>query len=181
MLAFDYDKYYNLNGTLVSGKELEAILIWAIIILIVAIAVQIWCCVVAYKMADARLQSGALWVVLALVIGWLAVIILACMPKNESNYYQSTKGRLAKLSKESEKEETNSWICDGCGWKNPITAATCKSCNQKRPKEVLERYQSQTAITKTGEESNGAWICEHCGTQNTRTYTYCKRCYKRKK
>lgn len=182
MLAYSYGNYYDFYGYTVTGQELETILIWTIIILIVAIAVQIWCCVLAYKMADARLQSGALWVVLSLVLGWLAIIILAFIPKTTApDYYQSTKGKLAKVSEESEKEMINSWICDSCGWKNPITAATCKSCNQKRPKADLERYQRYTALSKDSENNDGSWICEHCGLKNAKTYTYCKGCYKRRK
>ena len=178
MLAYGYNNYYDFSGY--SKEELLIALGVMIVILIVAIAALIWCCVLSYRMAVDRGQSGGLWVFIALMIGWLAVIILACMPKHEPDYYHSTRGRLAKLSQESEKERVNSWICENCGWKNPITASTCKSCYKARPASALAEYQKYNEAHKKTEVSDGSWYCSHCGTKNTRTYTYCKACYKKK-
>ena len=125
---------------------------WVILILIVAIAIQIWCCVLAYRMAVERDQNGGLWVVLSLFIGWIAVIILACMRKPYSRDYRGI--------------ERNS--------------STSNALHESR--QYSYAYKSHMSKPQTEGEKNteGEWVCEHCGFKNPRTSTYCKSCYKKK-
>ena len=109
-------------------------------VLAIGIAIQVWCCIVAYRMAEECGQSGGVWVVLSLLVGWIAVIILACIRKPygydrnnryQQNYYQQNRPQspLTDIAKDA---DDGVWICEHCGLKNAKTYTYCKGCYKRR-------------------------------------------------
>ena len=66
------------------------IVVWLVVVLL-AIASTVACCIITYKLAEKKGKNGGLWLVLSLFIGWIATIIVACLDPepdfNNPNFY----------------------------------------------------------------------------------------------
>lgn len=78
-------------------------------------------------------RSGIGWFFLGLLLGIIALIIIACLSNkktwitsNTNVYYQAQQNSTRSISQET------GWICSNCGQSNDLDAKFCKGCGKPR-------------------------------------------------
>ena len=97
--------------------------------------------IVATIIAKKKGRSGG-WGWLALLIGWIAVIIVACLPSennnttNTTNTYSNTTYSNTSFNNEFNNcvnETQNKWKCKECSFVNDANYNYCSNCGSKKP------------------------------------------------
>ena len=95
------------------------------LILVVAIVIEVYMIVLIVKLARRKGESGGLWVVISLFIGWLfTIIILLCVGNSNEK----------ELKKKKKTVVDGFWICPNCKKKNTSAYEYCGWCYNKKPK-----------------------------------------------
>ncbi len=102
------------GGGLFAGM---ACLIW-VVMLIIWIAIGVW----MYKDAEKRGKSGALWLIIGLLLGIIGLIVWLIVRPPEPSFYDKRR--------ESQEEEDRR-RCPECGRNIPFDASVCPYCGKK--------------------------------------------------
>ena len=106
------------NGYYDSVCFLGACGIWVIVWFIIWIAIAIW----VYKDAERRGKSGALWLIIVILLGVIGIIIwLIVRPPIGEHPQQSVQKQMDKDIK----------YCSKCGTQVPIDASFCSKCGKE--------------------------------------------------
>ena len=131
--------------------------------------------VVSIVIAKNKNRSAG-WGWLGFLLGWIGVIIVACLEEEtdykEMYYQQITKGpsKLINSARANARSTSNTntestWTCEFCGHTNSNLLSTCQSC-----------YKSKTANPTIQDYK---WTCS-CGQVNNPNATMCIECGKEK-
>ena len=116
--------------------------------------------IVATIIAKKKGRSGG-WGWLALLIGWIAVIIVACLPsENKANTYNTNS--YTNSYSNTPYGNTNygaSWTCSNCNSVNDSTSLFCSNC---------------------GNAKQNKWKCKECNILNDPNNNYCSNCGSKK-
>ncbi|MBO5305217.1 MAG: hypothetical protein J6B12_00495 [Clostridia bacterium] len=177
-----YNNYYGSgygSGYGSSNSDVIAMLdgtFWAI--LIVQIISTVACLIICAKIADRKGRSVGGWVFGGIALGWIAVIILACL--SDLNSYTPTVGRSNSLVR-----RYMPYTCSNC--KRQIDTKTCDVCGYSNPDNLLIPYANFTnslpnnrAHASNRENAQKFWYCD-CGAKNAEGTVECSNCFARKK
>ena len=123
------------------GDALGALADYYIIASIFSLISTIAAIIVATIIAKKKGRSGG-WGWLALLIGWIAVIIVACLPSennnttNTTNTYSNTTYSNTSFNNECNNcvnETQNKWKCKECNILNDPNNNYCSNCGSKKP------------------------------------------------
>lgn len=112
-----------------------------IIVAIFSLISSIAAIIVTSAIAKKKGRSGG-WGWLAVAIGWIAVIIVACLPSennnttNTTNTYSNTTYSNTSFNNECNNcvnETQNKWMCKECNFVNDPNYNYCSNCGSKKP------------------------------------------------
>jgi hypothetical protein len=110
--TYEYD-YYSDDAWLWGGLGLAACGIWIIIWFVIFILIAIW----VYRDAEKRGSSGALWLIVVIILGIIGLII-----------WLIVRPPIGGKKEEAAKPERR---CPNCGRVIPDDARTCPYCSKK--------------------------------------------------
>lgn len=93
-------------------------LVW-VVMLIIWIAIGVW----MYKDAEKRGKSGALWLIIGLLLGIIGLIVWLIVRPPEPSFYEKQGEQ-----RESQEERRR---CPECGRNIPFDASVCPYCGKK--------------------------------------------------
>ena len=135
--------------------------------------------IVATIIAKKKGRSGG-WGWLALLIGWIAVIIVACLPsENKStsttyglNYKPTTTQTRWTCLYCNESNHPNATACTTCG-KEKVVGWKCTNCNSVNTAKSL-------FCSNCGNSKQNKWKCKECNILNDPNNSYCNNCGSKK-
>ena len=106
---------------------------------IVSVISSIIAVIVSAILADRKGRSVGGWIFGGLILGWIAVIILACLSDQSTYshstqivekyyYHQSTEPIITQQTSKEKSSSTHRWRCHNC--RNMICADPCPFCGQ---------------------------------------------------
>lgn len=146
------------------------------IVLIITLITLAWYLapiILSAVIADKKGRSIGGWICCTLFLGWISVIIIACLSSNRApqSTTESTSRVLHHIPKEQKYESFN---CTKCGER--INTRRCAYCGYEHNAKSLKRTPAFTA-TKLTQLNN--WICS-CGAVNPESSKECNACFKPK-
>ena len=100
---------YNPNG--LDEKTLTLILTIYIVLILVNLALSILFTVISVKTANRKGRNGTLWGILTFFFGLVPLIVVLCLPEDNTPCY---------------------WVCKNCGAHNEAGTTECSACKKRR-------------------------------------------------
>ena len=128
--------------------------------LIISVISSILAIVVAIVVAKSKGRSAG-WGWLAFLLGWIGVIIVACLSKEETPTATKTIPTSSNYSllHYTGAKAGSPWECKFCGNTNTEAATTCLKCNKSKYEKAPEKW-----TCSCGQENNPkANMCINCG------------------
>ena len=142
-----------------------------IAILVVVLIIQIAIIVGCVNIAKNKGYSGFGWGLAAWFFGLIALIILLCLPS------QNTSPYIAKSS--------NSWTCPKCGQLHFFAGSKCTACGNDRYSSSTQKSKSASPQTQKSNpiqppKNTKTWTCPKCGEKNNINAKNCINCFAEK-
>ncbi|MBR2321809.1 MAG: DUF4190 domain-containing protein [Clostridia bacterium] len=162
-----YNSYYPSYN-----NDLESSITFIVVISILALILNIVATVICGIMAARKERSVGGWIVGGIFLSWIALIILACLPSNASEYRGNT-GYTPIIRK------YQPYTCMNC--KHTTDTRTCGFCNFSNPDNLLKPLPLSATtppVNKNATINKNAtvWYC-HCGKANEIGTNECASCY----
>ena len=148
------------NGSIDDALLLYSVIGSTTLLVILSIFSAILPCIISGIMADKENRSVGLWIFISILIGWIAVLILAIKMQHEQN-------NIVLNLKEAEYEKHK---CSKCG--EIINTKRCGYCGFTEEGNNLIKKDRWSVISKTKEK----WTCK-CGSVNGHLDYECPKCF----
>lgn len=142
---------------------------WIFVIIILLFAWYLTPPILSAVIANKKGKEPGVWVLCGLFLGWISVIIICCLSRNNAVARPTTRTHI-RISPEQKYQPYN---CVNCGEK--ITTRRCPYCGCEHKAESLKKA---TLIASDNNRTN-YWYCS-CGACNPESNSECFACFKPK-